>query len=375
MSCSASKSTGRREGIRARRLGGLLLAAALPATGSSSLGSLPVAASSFAVAAALVSISRSASAQESAEVEAILKRGIQLRRDGQDEAALAVFQEAEAQAPNSVRVLLHVATAAQAASKWLLADEYLRRADSHNTDPYYIKYRNEIDEVKSATAARVGHFRAVGEPSGAEVILNGQVVGTLPMENPKTLEAGTYVLEVNKPGFYRLRRPIAVPGGVLTRETVELNERTGNAQDPNDPASGTPAEPPSFWASSGMTWTLAGIAAAAGITSGVAFFMRERAADHWNDDSRCLGNATTARDTQRLELCGDVRNDIDTAEQVGIISGVAGIAFAGAALTHWIATSSSSEPGTDSTARREHKSTGSVQCSPGLMNVVCAGTF
>ena len=320
----------------------------------------------------VLSVTSSARAQESAEVEAILKRGIQLRRDGQDEAALAVFQEAEAQAPNSVRVLLHVATAAQAASKWLLADEYLRKADQHKNDPYYVKYQNEIEEVKNITAQRVGHFRAVGEPSGAEVILNGQVVGTLPMENPKTLEAGTYVLEVNKPGFFRLRRPISVPGGVLTRETVELNERG-----PNDPPGGgepgTPAEPPSFWASSGMTWTLAGVAAAAGVTSGVSFFLRERAAKHWNDDQRCLSQQQLT--ATREDLCGSVRNDIDTAEQVGIISGVVGIAFAGAALTHWIATSGNGEPGVDSASRREHKSTGSVQCSPGLMNVVCAGTF
>ncbi|MEO8177810.1 MAG: PEGA domain-containing protein [Deltaproteobacteria bacterium] len=369
MSCSASISKGRREGLRSLRLGGFLLAA----TGSS-FGSLPAVAGSLAVAAAVVSVSRSASAQESAEVEAILKRGIQLRRDGQDEAALAVFQEAEAQAPNSVRVLLHVATAAQAASKWLLADEYLKKADSHNNDPYYVRYRAEIDEVRSTTAQRVGHFRAVGDPSGAEVILNGQVVGTLPMENPKTLEAGTYVLEVNKPGFYRLRRPISVPGGVLTRETVELNERTGTGPDPGD-GSGAPAEPPSFWASSGMTWTLAGVAAAAGVTSGVSFFLRERAADHWNDNSRCLSSTPVDQNARREELCSSVRNDIDTAEQVGIVSGVVGVAFAGAALTHWLATGGSSEPEVDSTARREHKSTGSVQCSPGLMNVVCSGSF
>jgi hypothetical protein len=369
MSCSASKVTDRREGARALRLGGFLLAAVVPATGS--VGGLPTAAGSLAVAATVLSVASSARAQESAEVEAILKRGIQLRKEGQDEAALAVFQEAEALAPNSVRVLLHVATAAQAASKWLLADEYLRRADQHKNDPYYIKYQNEIDEVKNVTAQRVGHFRAVGEPSGAEVILNGQVVGTLPMENPKTLEAGTYVLEVNKPGFFRLRRPISVPGGVLTRETVELNERG-----PNDPATpgdpSAPAEPPSFWASSGMTWTLAGVAAAAGITSGISFILRGRAVDHWNDDSRCLSQESLSR--TRGEVCAGVRDDIDTAEQVGIVSGVVGVAFAGAALTHWIATSGSGEPGAES-AKHEHKSTGSVSCSPGLMNVVCAGTF
>ncbi len=123
-----------------------------------------------------------------------------------------------------------------------------------------------------------------------------------------------------------------------------------------------------------MTWTLAGVAAAAGITSGVSFFLRERAADHWNDDSRCLSSTPADQNARREELCGGVRNDIDMAEQVGIVSGVVGIAFAGAALTHWLATGSS-EPGVDSTARREQKSTASVQCSPGLLNVVCSGSF
>jgi hypothetical protein len=271
-------------------------------------------------------------------------------------------------------VLLHVATAAQAASKWLMADEYLKKAMSHQDDPYFVRYRNEIEEVRAATAQRVGHFRAVGEPDGAEVILNGQVVGTLPMENPKTLEAGTYVLEVNKAGYYRLRRPISVPGGVLTRETVELNERPENAPDPLAPGGGQPAEPPSFWASSGMTWTLAGVAAAAGVTSGVSFFLRERAAEHWNDEDRCLSSATTEVNRSRSDLCSNVRNDVDTAEQIGLVSGVVGIAFAGAALTHWIATSSSSSEPADS-AKHEQKSTGSVNCSPGLLSVVCSGSF
>lgn len=370
MSCSAS-DLGRRRGHRAGGLGGFVVAAVAPAMGAF-LAQAPLTAGAAAVAMTLTTVSRSAHAQESQEVETILKRGIQLRRDGQDEAALAVFQEAEAQAPNSVRVLLHVATAAQAASKWLLADEYLKRADSHNTDPYYQKYRAEIDEVRATTAQRVGHFRVVGEPSGAEVILNGQVVGTLPMENPKTLEAGTYVLEVSKPGFFRLRRPLSVPGGVLTRETVDLNERTGNGPDPADGTQGAPAEPTSFWASSGLTWTLAGVAAAAGVTSGVSFFLRERAADHWNDDNRCLSQTDPAE--PRSSLCGNVRNDVDAAEQVGIISGVVGIAFAGAALTHWIATSGS-DPGVDTADRRSGDSASHVQCSPGLMTMVCSGSF
>ncbi len=312
----------------------------------------------------------SAQAQESAETEALLKKGIQLRRDGADEQALQVFLQAEAGDPNSVRVLLHVATAAQAASKWLLADEYLRKASERSEDPYYQRYRAEIEEVRTATAQRVGQVRVVGAPSGADVSLNGQAVGTLPMENPKSIEAGTYVLEVTKPGFYRLRRPISVPGGVLTRETVQLNERPANAPDSPDGAGagavGADAgvRPLEWWQSSWVTWTLLGVGVAGGAVSGGAFFVREQAADKWNDDERCLDpqRALLTRDA----LCGGDHDDAELAEQVGITAGIVGAVFTTAALTHWLTTPS---------AREAPPQAGQVNCSPGMMSLVCNGSF
>jgi hypothetical protein len=314
-----------------------------------------------------------ASAAESPEVEALIQRGIRLRREGQDDAALAIFLEAEAEAPNSVRVLLHVVTAAQAASKWLMADEYLKKADSHARDPYYARYRTEIEDVRAVIAQRVGHFRAVGGPSGADVLQNGKAAGTLPMEKPKTVEAGTFVMEVSKSGYYALRRPVTIPGGVLTRETVSLTERTeADIEARGVDGTGRPVEPPSFWASSGMTWTLAGIGLAAGATSGAAFYLRERSAREWNDDARCLSEANQTQ--TRANVCANVRSDIDTAENVALIGGVVGVAFVGAALTHWLATGTSSSSEMD-VASGEQESTGSVQCGAGLLNVVCSGTF
>lgn len=317
-------------------------------------------------------------ADESPETEALLRRGIQLRREGADEAALAVFLEAEAQSPSSVRVLLHVATAAQAASKWLMADEYLRKAAQHDNDSYYQRYRNEIEEVRAATSQRVGQFRAVGSPEGAEVVLNGRVIGTLPMENPKSVEAGTYVLEVSKPGFYRLRRPISVPGAVLTRETVALNERTAAGGDGPDEAgarlgtdSGAQAQT-DWYKERWVTWTLFGVGAAAGVTSGISLFLRERAADHWNDEDRCLAGGVPA--PTRLDQCGDVRNDIDTAEQIAIVSGGLGVVFMAGALTHWLATSGDDSSGS-AHARGTAGKSAEFSCSPGLMNVMCKGTF
>jgi hypothetical protein len=228
--------------------------------------------------------------------------------------------------------------------------------------------------VRAATAQRVGQFRAVGEPEGAQVSLNGQVVGTLPMEAPKTLEAGTYVLEVTKDGYYRLRRPISVPGAVLTRETVALNVRPPGGPE-SDPAGGGdsgPREPPEEWyESSWVTWSLLGVGIAGGATSGATFFLRNRAADHWNDDARCLD--VDNPQLTRQQLCRGVRNDIDIFEQVSIVSGVAGGTFLALGLAHWLATSDSTEAGV--TVEGGAKASGSVTCAPGLMNVVCAGTF
>ena len=334
---------------------------------------------------ALVSTLSSAglAANEDPEVEALLKRGIQLRRDGADEEALAVFLEAETKSPSSVRVLLHVATAAQAASKWVMANEYLEKASSHQGDEYYQRYATEIEEVRAATAQRVGRFRAIGEPDGAEVILNGEAIGPLPMITPKTIEAGSYVLEVTKPGFYALRRPIAVRGGVLTRETVELNPRprgaaAGGASDAASELGDAGFEDSAdngrdWWSSSWVTWSLGGAAVASGVTSGIAFFLRHRATEHWNDNARCLDPA--APDAPRSSVCGDVRDDIDQAEQVAIISGVIGIGFAGGALAHWFTTRHHGEPGMSSAQRGSRQPTGAFQCSPGLFNVACSGSF
>lgn len=314
--------------------------------------------------------------QEKPETETLLRRGIQLRREGNDEAALAVFLEAEAQSPDSVRVLLHVATAAQAASKWLMADEYLKKAAAHESDPYYQRYRAEIEEVRAATAQRVGQFRAVGEPEGAQVSLNGQVVGTLPMEAPKTVEAGTYVLEVSKDGYYRLRRPISVPGAVLTRETVALNVRPPGGPETEDIAgggSGGRRSPPEEWyESSWVTWSLLGVGIAGGATSGVTLFLRNRAADHYNDEDRCLDPNNPQ--LSRQDICRGVRNDVDILEQVSIVSGVAGGTFIALGLAHWLATSEWDD-GESVTGESSSKSASSVKCAPGLMNVVCAGTF
>src|SRR5688572_27801308 len=105
------------------------------------------------LASMLFGVARPAAAED-AVVEALIQRGIQLRRDSSDEEALAVFLEAEKQDPTSVRVLLHVVTAAQAAGKWLVADTYMRKVTALESDPYYQRHADAIDVVRRSKIGR-----------------------------------------------------------------------------------------------------------------------------------------------------------------------------------------------------------------------------
>jgi hypothetical protein len=314
-----------------------------------------------------------ASAAEDAAVEALIQRGIELRRNSADEAALTVFLEAEAQDPTSVRVLLHVVTAAQGAGKWLMADSYMRKVSALSDDPYYRRHADAIEVVRRAIAARIGTFQVDGGPDGATVRLDGQLVGTMPMAQPTSIEAGAYLMEVHKPGFYRLRRNVVISGGVLTREPVSLNKAEvrsdlGAGSGTGAVGSGSEAaENRAWWAAPAVGWTLVGAGVASGIVSGVAFATRESRASTWNDESKCVPNDGTTRSA----ACSSYKDDAETAQTIGIVAGIAGVALGGLGLTQLILSDSSpsTETGEDSAGLKV------TRCGAGLLSLSCQGSF
>lgn len=307
----------------------------------------------------------SASAQETSSLEALIQEGIRLRRDGDDEKALDVFRQAERLQPSSVRVLLHLATAAQAAGHWVEADTYIRRVFEYRDDPYYRRYQSDIAMVEQLIAARVGRFQVVGSPKGAEVRLNGRVVGHVPMDEPQRLEAGSYQLEVVSNGHYALRRPQRIPGGVLTREVVELGPERSASSTAAFTDNGSPTR--SWWSEPWVGWSLVGASAASMLTAGIAFSVREQQASQWNDDSRCVRPGGRSREQQ----CGGDYGDARLAERIGITASVGTVVFAGAAALHFLTSSDDEAP-----ERLESANSGlKASCAPGWLGVACEGRF
>lgn len=293
-------------------------------------------------------------------VDELLARGIKSREAGHDTEALEVFRQASALDPANPRVLAHLGATYHALGRWVSAYTYLSQALAQKDDPYIQRHRSELEEALSTVGERIGFLEVYGAPDGAEALINGQLVATLPMAGPIPVIVGSYLLEVRFKGHYTLGRPITVSQRVLTREEVELApHRAGPA-----PADGTPARQTGVDAgvSSGganwVPWVLGGLSAAATATSLIAWQRREYYADRWNDDEACLGVGVT-----REERCGAERSHGETAETVLWVSGVAaGVFAAGAVLTAiW---SSDDEP----------EQVG-FRCLPGLGGASCSGTF
>jgi hypothetical protein len=313
------------------------------------------------------------------DVEELLKHGIALRRSGNDEAALAVFLDTEKLAPDSVRVLLHISTAAQAAGKWMMAYDYLQKAAGHRDDPYFQRHKAAIDNIETTIAQRVGQFRVRGSPAGAEVRLSGELIGTLPMVGVHPVEVGSYVLEVSKAGFYPLRRPLTIAsGGVLTQEAVDLKEQPPSASFPSTGQTAPQGvqvdydtSKPVWWRARWVTWALTGVGVAAAATGGIAWGIREHDAARWNDDGVCQDSGMPTE--TRVQKCGGLRDNIRVAEDVTIVAGIAAVAFGGLALAHGLTTANdhaaSPPPGSARSSAIE------ARCVPGLAGVVCAGTF
>jgi hypothetical protein len=310
---------------------------------------------------------QSAGRAENPEADKFVARGIELRAQGKDNEALRAFQKAAEIDPDSVRVQIHLATVYQALGNWLLADDYLSMALARQNHPYVNRHRQTLEDAKRVIDSNIGRLEVEGEPVGAEVRLNGRLVGTLPLATPIRTTIGSYRFEVRRAGHYSVERPIVITGGGLVRETVRLEPLPDDERGTDGTASyargsavsngGAYDSPGSPW----LTWTFASAAGLAGATAVGAVVFREVHAGRWNDNSRCLDAERT-----RAEVCGDERDKAHAAESVALVSGVLAGVFATTAVLSAVGLFESDAPPGEAALRG---------CSVGFAGASCFGEF
>jgi hypothetical protein len=156
-----------------------------------------------------------------ADPEALIRRGIELRRYGKDAEALQLFEQAQ-KLRGSPKALAQIGLAEQALGEWGAADRHLREAIQSAEDPWITKNRSTMEDALKAIRGHVGQLEVRGAPVGAEVRIDGRPIGVLPLPGPVSVTAGGLAIEVRAVGYFPIARASTVSVGALTRETFDL---------------------------------------------------------------------------------------------------------------------------------------------------------
>lgn len=171
----------------------------------------------FVVATA---IAPRAHAEDTNDAAALLQRGVELRRRGNDAEALDAFVRADALAP-SPRAKAQRALAEQALGRWVAAEQHLVEASSSTDDAWVKKNRAVLESSLAEIRAHLGTLEIATTTPGAIVLVDGDPRGPLPNTRVR-VAAGTIVVEVRAPGFTTIRRTVQVAPGATVRESFTL---------------------------------------------------------------------------------------------------------------------------------------------------------
>lgn len=294
-------------------------------------------------------------ASEVGDAGKLIDKGIALRRAGNDARALELFQRAERIEPDSTRLRVHLAAVYQALGNWEAADRYLTLALQDPGDPYVQRHQAVLANARRTIDGHIGSLELTGGPRGTEIRLNGRLVGTLPLQEPLRVQAGIYALEARLPGHYPVTRSIALPGGALARESIELSPLTGQARSISSAEQEAEPAQPTPW----LPWTLAALSAGAGVGTVAAWAIRERHVTNWNDDEQCLRPGET-----RGETCAGERRAGNRAETwMWISAGTTGAFAAASLVSFWLS------------EKNEEQDPTALSCGVGLGRVACSGRF
>jgi hypothetical protein len=160
-------------------------------------------------------------ARANSEEDALVRRAIELRKQGNDRAALDELQRAYLIA-HSPRAAAQLGFVEQALGLWPLAEEHVSEALAGGSDPWIRKNRATLEEARATIRAHVGRVHIEGGELGAQVTVNGQSVGSIPLRGAVPVSAGPVDIEVRAAGHLPALKTVNVAAGEYARVPFTL---------------------------------------------------------------------------------------------------------------------------------------------------------
>ena len=312
----------------------------------------------------LLIASRTRADDLTAEAEALIRHGVELRRASRNAEALSEFQRANELVP-SPRAQAQIALALHALGDWLGAERGLEKALAAASDAWIAQYREALEGALATVRAHLGRLSVSANVPSGEVLVNGVSVHSLPLTEPIRVVAGDLDVTVRAPGYAPVQRTLEVlpqkeihvdlvleplPRSLPSLVSASASSATSSAVSPAPRAVAAPQGPLAYVALAGS-----GLLAAGGV---VAWRVHEDQAAIYNDDSRCLVGTRT-----REQQCGAYSSAANEALAVEV--GAFGLAGAAAGVGVWLLI-----PTMNKASRLE------AWCAPwGGVGLSCGGAF
>lgn len=238
------------------------------------------------------------------QAEELVRRGLKLRLNHQDQEALDLVIRAERLCSSS-RIVAQRGLAEQALGQWLEAEAHVDQALSAKDDPWIAKHRHELEEAYLAIGDHLGQLQVELETPGAkeaELLVDGERIATLPLSAPLPLRAGSVIVAVQAPGHAPVSRPVVIPARGLARERFVLVPLLAPRPEVAAPqpvvVEKAPKRTVGTWrVLGGVGVALGGLALGMGVAGHV---VREQNSRAWNADVACV---TAPLDVEAPPLC------------------------------------------------------------------------
>jgi hypothetical protein len=188
--------------------------------------------------------SRAGEASDAEKAEELIRQGNVLRRDNQDARALPMFQQAYG-ISRTPRSAAQLGLAELALGYWDAAAEHLTEALTSGRNPWVGKNRSALEASLREAKSHLASVTVTGRPAGAEVLINGKSVGTLPLGGPVLVNEGRTETEVRASGYKADHRVLMVEGNSTAQVSVNLESLPAPAahQEASTPVAGDSRPP------------------------------------------------------------------------------------------------------------------------------------
>lgn len=222
------------------------------------------------------------------DAEAHIKKGLELRKLGRDQAALPEFEQAY-KTHKTPRSAAQLGLCEQALGRWTEASDHLTEALEAKSDPWVQKNFDVLESSLATVKSHVATIEVLGEPPGASVLVSGRDVGRIPLAGPIAVNAGTVDVLVRAEGYEDVLRSLVVTAGQYQRVFVTLEAKAKPLPPPSaageNPSGETGASDSSVAAHSddaprpvykrAWFWVAIGAVVAAGAATGILLATRK----------------------------------------------------------------------------------------------------